>query len=88
MFVVKHSQTLIIVMNMIIGGNPCFAAEFDFVTDAFPSRESKSVFVETSYSFSDTFRLISGLRYSDDTFETDVTNFFLIILLQKAVETK
>ena len=53
-----------------------FAAEFDFVTDAFPSRESKSVFVETSYSFSDTFRLISGLRYSDDTFETDVTNFF------------
>ena len=53
-----------------------YDAEFDFVTDAFPSRESKSVFVETSYSFSDTFRLISGLRYSDDTFETDVTNFF------------
>ena len=53
-----------------------YDAEFDFVTDAFPSRESKSVFIETSYSFSNTFRLISGLRYSDDTFETDVTNFF------------
>ena len=77
MFVVKHSQTLIIVMNVGIPGRfDVFAAEFDFVTDAFPSRESKSVFVETSYSFSDTFRLISGLRYSDDTFETDVTNFF------------
>ena len=32
--------------------------------------------VRHTYSFSDDFRLISGLRYSDDTFETDVTNFF------------
>ena len=53
-----------------------FAAEFDFVTDAYPSRESYSVYGQTSYSFSDTFRLISGIRYSEDTFETDVTNFF------------
>ena len=53
-----------------------FAAEFDFVTDAYPSRESYSIYGQTSYSVSDTFRLISGIRYSEDTFETDVTNFF------------
>ena len=53
-----------------------FAAEFDFVTDAYPSRESYSIYGQTSYSVSDTFRLISGVRYSEDTFETDVTNFF------------
>ena len=53
-----------------------YSAEFDFVTDAFPSRESKSVYIQTTYSFSDTFRLISGLRYSDDTFKTNVANFF------------
>ena len=53
-----------------------FAAEFDFVTDAYPSRESYSIYGQTSYNFSDSFRLISGIRYSEDTFETDVTNFF------------
>ncbi len=53
-----------------------FGAEFDFVTDAYPSRESYSIYGQTSYSVSDTFRLISGIRYSEDTFETDVTNFF------------
>ncbi len=53
-----------------------FAAEFDFVTDAYPSRESYSIYAQTSYSVSDAFRLISGVRYSEDTFETDVTNFF------------
>ena len=53
-----------------------FAAEFDFVTDAYPSRKSYSIYGQTSYNFSDTLRLISGVRYSEDTFETDVTNFF------------
>ena len=53
-----------------------FAAEFDFVTDAYPSRESYSIYGQTTYSVSDTFRFISGIRYSEDTFETDVTNFF------------
>jgi iron complex outermembrane receptor protein len=53
-----------------------FDAEWDFVTDAFPSRESYSIYAQTTYSFSDDIRLVSGLRYSEDTFETDVTNFF------------
>ncbi|MBR51676.1 MAG: TonB-dependent receptor, partial [Gammaproteobacteria bacterium] len=50
-------------------------ADVDFFTDAFPYRESFSVYAQTTYSFSDTLRLVSGLRYSEDTFGTDVTNF-------------
>jgi len=50
-------------------------ADVDFFTDAFPYRESLSVYAQTTYSISDTFRLVSGLRYSEDTFGTDVTNF-------------
>ena len=52
--------------------------EFDFVTDAFPSRESFSIYGETTYSYSDDMRLISGLRYTEDTFKTDVANFYNI----------
>ena len=53
-----------------------FEAEFDFVTDAYPSRESYSVYGQTTYSVNDDFRFVSGVRYSEDTFATDVTNFF------------
>tara|TARA_B100000029_G_scaffold13645_1_gene14341 strand:- start:2645 stop:4978 length:2334 start_codon:yes stop_codon:yes gene_type:complete len=53
-----------------------FGADWDFVTDAFPTRESYSVYGQITYSMSDSSRLISGLRYSEDTFSTDVTNFF------------
>ena len=52
------------------------SADVDFFSDAFPYRESLSVFAQTTYSFSDIFRLVSGLRYSEDTFGTDVANFF------------
>ena len=51
------------------------AADVDFFTDAVPYRESLSVYAQTTYSFSDTFRLVTGLRYSEDTFGTDVANF-------------
>ena len=51
-------------------------ADVDFITDAFPSRESYSVYLQTTYSLSDTSRFVSGLRYSEDTFKTDVANFF------------
>tara|TARA_B100001093_G_scaffold515000_2_gene590329 strand:- start:74 stop:2386 length:2313 start_codon:yes stop_codon:yes gene_type:complete len=55
-----------------------FGADFDFVTDAYPSRESYSIYAQTTYSMTDTARLVSGLRYSKDTFKTDVTNFFTV----------
>ena len=50
-------------------------AEVDFFTDANPGRESFSVYGQTTYSLSESFRIVSGLRYSEDTFSTDVTNF-------------
>ena len=58
-------------------------ADWDFVTDSYPSRESYSVYGQTTYSFTDTFRLVSGLRYSEDTFTTDVTNFFNVESFQE-----
>ena len=60
----------------IQGTIPTFAAELGFVTDAFPSRESLSVYGQTTYSFSDDLRLVSGLRYTEDSFATRVGNFF------------
>ena len=60
-----------------------FGADWDFVTDAFPSRESYSVYGQITYSLSETSRLISGLRYSEDTFTTDVTNFFNVESFQE-----
>ena len=57
--------------------------EFDFVTDSFPSRESFSIYGETTYSYSDDMRLISGLRYTEDTFKTDVANFYNIDIFKE-----
>mgnify|MGYP006082968907 CR=1 FL=1 len=53
-----------------------FDAEWDFVTDAFPSRKSYSIYAQTTYSFTEDLRLVSGLRYSEDTFSTSVSNFY------------
>ena len=58
-------------------------AEVDFFTDANPSRESYSVYAQTTYSLSDAFRIVSGLRYSEDTFTTDVTNFLNVESFQE-----
>jgi iron complex outermembrane receptor protein len=53
-----------------------FGADWDFVTDARPTRESYSFYGQGTYSVSDEFRLVAGMRYSEDTFETNVINFF------------
>ena len=61
----------------VVGGSvPTYLAELGFVTDAFPSRESLSVYGQTTYSYSDNLRLVSGLRYTEDSFATRVGNFF------------
>ncbi len=69
--------------NYCVDGSPSLgtaaygdAAELGFVTDAFPERRSLSIFGQTTYSFNDDLRLISGFRYTRDNFLTDVTNFF------------
>ena len=39
-------------------------------------RESFSLFGQTTYNFSDSLRLVTGLRYSEDKVNSDVSNFF------------
>tara|TARA_Y200000002_G_scaffold119891_1_gene98267 strand:+ start:177 stop:2576 length:2400 start_codon:yes stop_codon:yes gene_type:complete len=56
-------------------GDP-YIADFGFVTDAFPTRESKSIYGQTTYSFNDSLRLVSGFRWTEDIFESLVSNFF------------
>ena len=58
-------------------------AEVDFFTDANPGRESFSIYGQTTLYVSDTFRIVSGLRYSEDTFTTDVTNFLNVESFQE-----
>jgi iron complex outermembrane receptor protein len=53
-----------------------FAADWDFVTDALPTRESYSIYGPGTYSVREDLRVVAGLRYSEDTFKTNVTNFF------------
>jgi iron complex outermembrane receptor protein len=57
----------------------CFAAygaELGFVSDAYPTRESKSLYGQATFNALDNLRFITGFRYTEDTFSSDVTNFF------------
>jgi iron complex outermembrane receptor protein len=57
----------------------CFAAydaELGFVSEAYPSRESLSVYGQATYNVQDNLRYIFGLRYTEDSFSSDVSNFF------------
>ena len=55
---------------------PQIPNEWGFMSDAYPTRESYSVYAQTTYNSSDTFRLITGLRYTDDSVEACNQNFF------------
>ncbi len=57
----------------------CFAAydaELGFVSEAYPSRESQSLYGQATVNLNDTGRVVFGLRYTEDEFSSDVTNFF------------
>lgn len=57
----------------------CFAAydaELGFVSEAYPTRESFSVYGQATYNIKDNMRYIFGIRYTEDSFSSDVTNFF------------
>ncbi|MDB3997080.1 TonB-dependent receptor [Gammaproteobacteria bacterium] len=57
----------------------CFAAydaELGFVSEAYPTRESFSVYGQATYNVKDNMRYIFGIRYTEDSFSSDVTNFF------------
>jgi len=57
----------------------CFAAfnaELGFVSEAYPARESLSLYGQATYNVQDNLRYIFGMRYTEDSFSSDVTNFF------------
>ena len=57
----------------------CFAAydaELGFVSEAYPTRESLSIYGQATYNAQDNMRYIFGMRYTEDSFSSDVTNFF------------
>ena len=61
----------------VVGGSTSpYNAEFGFVSDAFPVRRSLSAYGQTTYSFNDDLRLITGIRFSRENFATNVSNFF------------
>jgi iron complex outermembrane receptor protein len=71
------------VHDPICASNPfagvCFAAfnaELGFVSEAYPTRESLSVYGQATYNAQDNLRYIVGMRYTEDSFSSDVTNFF------------
>ena len=53
-----------------------FGAELGFVSDAFPTRESQSIYGQATININEKTRFVSGFRYTEDTFSSDVTNFF------------
>ncbi len=64
--------------NMLEAGitAPQIPNEWGFMSDAYPTRESYSVYAQTTYNSSDTLRVITGLRYTDDSVEACNKNFF------------
>ena len=58
---------------------PCFAAydaELGFVSEAYPTRESQSIYGQATVNLDESNRVIFGLRYTEDEFASEVTNFF------------
>ncbi|MEH6611127.1 MAG: TonB-dependent receptor [Halioglobus sp.] len=59
---------------------PAFPAVFGgdrgFISDSNPQRESLSFYGQTTIPLSDTVRVITGLRYTEDEVESTVSNFF------------
>ncbi len=53
-----------------------FGAEIGFVSDAFPARESESIYGQATFNLLENLRAVAGLRYTEDNFSSDVTNFF------------
>ncbi|HCL72292.1 MAG TPA: TonB-dependent receptor [Gammaproteobacteria bacterium] len=58
------------------GQIPGGAGDWGFMSDNYPTRESYSVYGQTTFNVSDALRIIAGARYTDDTVESYVNNFF------------
>jgi iron complex outermembrane recepter protein len=47
-----------------------------FISDAKPERESTSIYGQGTWNFTDTWRMVGGLRYTEDEVYSEVTNFY------------
>lgn len=56
--------------------NPFSNPDLGFQTSSKPSRESWSVYAHGTYHLTDSFRVVGGLRYTDDDVKSQVFNFF------------
>ncbi len=68
--------------NGVLDGYPTtfpdvFSGDVGFVSDAYPTRESLSFYGQTTFNMSDSLRLVTGLRYTEDEVESEVSNFFV-----------
>lgn len=61
-----------------LNNDDVFEGEVGFISDANPTRESLSIYGQTTYSVSDQVRVITGLRYTKDEVESTVSNFFAL----------
>jgi iron complex outermembrane receptor protein len=67
--------------NGILDGyetTPGAPGERGFISDSNPTRESLSFYGQTTWSITDRTRLITGLRYTEDEVESQVSNFFVL----------
>lgn len=52
--------------------------DLGFQTESFVERESFSLYGQGTYAFTDAFSLTGGLRYSDDSVDSETYNFFTL----------
>jgi len=64
--------------------NPFSNPDLGFQTNSRPSRESWSIFAQGTFHVTDTLRVTGGLRYTDDSVNSQVRNFYAVdpLLLQ------
>lgn len=65
-----------------------FGGDVGFVSDSNPSRESLSIYGQTTLAISDQTRLITGLRYTIDEVDSQVSNFFELPALKLEAKTE
>ncbi|MEK9593603.1 MAG: TonB-dependent receptor [Luminiphilus sp.] len=53
-----------------------YGGDVGFISDSKPERESISVYGQGTWSFTDSVRMIAGLRYTEDEVYSAVTNFY------------
>ena len=53
-----------------------YGGDVGFISDSKPERESLSIYGQGTWSFTDSVRMIAGLRYTEDEVYSAVTNFY------------